>query len=299
MFCTECGQQMANEAKFCAFCGTRRLVTPSGMEAPTPAAPKVEVPVVTPPPSPVRTVRSTAEIMQMRMRPAAQWPPVEEPPRVEPEPPQPVEPVASWPEEESSAPPMFPVQAPPAVVRDRAPAPPPVQHTAPQPYAEISPVESYTPPRYASVPFAAEPGSPDVVGARRKASPVLLAAIVVALIALAGIVWMVRSSMSIGGKAAAPVAITIYPTTAKVVSGKGVDFVAEVTGAPTSDVTWSVEEGDANGDIKTRGASAKEDTISLYCTYTAPQKPGTYHLVATSTADKAKSATAEITVSAK
>ena len=55
-------------------------------------------------------------------------------------------------------------------------------------------------------------------------------------------------------------------------AGKGVDFVAEVTGAPTSDVTWSVEEGDSAGAIKTRGASAKEDTISLYCTYTAPQK---------------------------
>ena len=77
------------------------------------------------------------------------------------------------------------------------------------------------------------------------------------------------------------------------------DFVAEVTGAPASDVSWTVEEGDSEGAIKTRGASAKEDTISLYCTYTAPQKPGTYHLVATSTADKSKSATAQITVAGK
>jgi chitinase len=137
------------------------------------------------------------------------------------------------------------------------------------------------------------------VGAKRKTSPVLIGAIVVALIALAGIFWMVRSSMSIGGKSSGPVAITIFPTSAKTVVGKSVDFVAEVTGAPTSDVTWSVEEGDSAGEIKTRGASAKEDTISLYCTYTAPQKAGTYHLVATSTADKSKSATAEITVAAK
>ena len=93
--------------------------------------------------------------------------------------------------------------------------------------------------------------------------------------------------------------ITIYPTKANATPGKGIDFVAEVTGAPSSDVTWSVEEGDSVGTIKTRGASAKEDTMSLYCTYTTPQKPGTYHLVATSTADKSKSATAEITVAGK
>ena len=127
----------------------------------------------------------------------------------------------------------------------------------------------------------------------------MIGAILVALIALAGIVWMVRSSMSLGGKSTAPVTITIFPTKASATPGKGVDFVAEVTGAPASDVSWTVEEGDSEGAIKTRGASAKEDTISLYCTYTAPQKPGTYHLVATSTADKSKSATAQITVAGK
>ena len=147
------------------------------------------------------------------------------------------------------------------------------------------------------MPFAADPA--DSSSGRRKASPVLIGAILVALVALAGIVWMVHSSMSFGGKSTAPVTITIYPTKANAAPGKGVDFVAEVTGAPASDVTWTVEEGDSAGSIKTRGASAKEDTISLYCTYTTPQKPGTYHLVATSTADKSKSATAEITVAGK
>ena len=33
MFCTECGQQMADEAKFCAYCGTRRALPASGNEA--------------------------------------------------------------------------------------------------------------------------------------------------------------------------------------------------------------------------------------------------------------------------
>ena len=294
MFCTECGQQMADEAKFCAYCGTRRAVTLSGNEVPIVAAPpKAEAPSVTPPPAPVRAIRSTAEIMPMRVRPAVPRAPVEEPPVIEPEPPLPLEPVASWREEESAPPPIFSTLEPHAVIPDRAPA---ASQPQSQSHATVPSGEVLAPPRYSSVPFAAEPGSHDAVGGRRKASPVLIVALVVALIALAGIVWMVRSSMSIGGKSPATVAITIYPTAAKVGPGKGVDFVAEVTGAPTSDVTWSVEEGDSAGEIRTRGASAKEDTISLYCTYTAPQKPGTYHLVATSTADQSKSATAEVTV---
>ncbi len=136
-------------------------------------------------------------------------------------------------------------------------------------------------------------------GERKKISPVLIGAIAIALIAVAGIVWMLHTSMSFGGKAPINVTITIYPTAAKVIVGKGVDFVAEVSGAPTGEVTWSVEEGDTAGTVTSRGASAKGETISLYSTYTAPQKPGTYHLVATSTADKNKSATAEITVTGK
>jgi uncharacterized protein YjdB len=291
MFCTECGQVMADEAKFCAFCGTRRAIAPaSGSEVQASATPpRVEAPTATVTPTPVRTIRSTAEIMQMRARPAAPRSLAEEPHEVEPGPQSLPVPNADWPEEESAAPPMYVEPPTPSRGRESAASSPAAQSYAAVPEA----------PRYASVPFAAEPGSPDVFGARRKTSPVLIGAIVVALIALGGIFWMVRSSMSIGGKSSAPVAITIFPTSAKTVVGKGVDFVAEVTGAPTSDVTWSVEEGDSAGEIKTRGASAKEDTISLYCTYTPPQRAGTYHLVATSTADKSKSATAEITVTAR
>ena len=80
MFCTECGQTMADEAKFCAFCGTRRAVAPaSASETQAPATPpRVEVRRNCPP-APVRTIRSTAEIMQMRPRPAAPRTPAEEP----------------------------------------------------------------------------------------------------------------------------------------------------------------------------------------------------------------------------
>src|SRR5450755_3871958 len=101
MFCTECGQQMADEAKFCAFCGTRRAVAPvSGNEVQAAAAPpKPDVPGVTPPP-PVRAIRSTAEIMPIRVRPVAPPPLVDELPAAS-------EPGEAWPEEESAAPPMY------------------------------------------------------------------------------------------------------------------------------------------------------------------------------------------------
>jgi hypothetical protein len=279
MFCTECGQAMADEAKFCAYCGTRRVVPT--VEATTQAAPppRPETP-------PARTIRSTAEIMPIRVqRPAP--PPVAEPSRPEP---QFAEPVVPWPEEESNAPPMYPPPEPPSQ-RERVP----VRPVAPPPVAAETPAAE----RYASVPFAATPGSMEVTGERRKLSPVLIGAVIVAVIALAGIGWMLRTSMTSASKAPTNVGITIYPTEAKVVQGKSVDFVAEVSGAPGSDVKWSVEEGDTIGEIKTRGASAKGDTISLYSTFTTPKTTGTYHLVATSTADTTKSATAEITVTAK
>ena len=129
---------------------------------------------------------------------------------------------------------------------------------------------------------------------RRKVSPVLIGAIIVALIALGGIFWMVRSSMSLDGKSNAPVVVTIYPTSAKLAVGKSVDLKADVSGGASSGVTWAVEEGEAGGSVK-----LQESGSSLYCTYTAPKTPGTYHLTATSTADKSKSATADITVVAK
>jgi len=285
MFCIECGQPMADEAKFCAYCGTRRAVPAVTREAAAPPPAQPETPSVVPPPAPARVTRSTAEITPIRVQRPAPPPPIEQPP-VEPEDLQHVEAAVPWRQEQFAPPSSY-----------ASPEPPVSQTQKARNYPSPAEVPAPAPEGYRSVPFAAEPGLHDTE--RRKISPVLIGAIAVALIAIAGIVWMVRSTVSFGGKSTAPVTITIYPTAAKVAVGKGVDFVAEVGGAPASDVTWSVEEGGSAGDIKTRGASAKGDTISLYCTYTAPTKPGTYHLVATSTADKTKSATAEITVAGK
>ena len=200
-----------------------------------------------------------------------------------------------WPAEESAAPSLFSGPSPrqcsePELIR----LPQRVRRTT----LRRREPPKFRPRPYVSVPFAAHPGSADVSPRRGKISPVLIGAVIVALLAVGGIVWMLRSSMSSGSKPA-KVEITMFPLTAKVVAGKGADFAATVTGAPSSDVTWKVEEGENAGEIRTRGAYAKEGAISLYSTYTAPKTPGTYHLVATSTADPSKSASAEITVVAK
>lgn len=322
MFCIECGQPMADEAKFCAYCGTRRASVPSVNEVPKAPAPPVKPTAphaVTATPA-VRSIRSTAEIMPIRM-PTVAAPPAAAPPRVQ------AESVGLPPAVEPAAPPQnrfafggerieAPIPIEPADAEDEASwqtaAPVPVDaYPQGRPYPDERPPKYAAPaeaPRpqppaperpeavpYAAVPFAAAEYSHDLAPARRKISPVLIGAVVVALIAIGGIVWMLRSSMSGAGKAASKVEITMFPTTAKTVAGKGIDFAATVTGAPTSEVTWKVEEGDDAGEIKTRGAYAKEGSISLYATYT-PKAAGTYHLVATSTADPGKSASAEVTV---
>jgi hypothetical protein len=202
--------------------------------------------------------------------------------------------VVPWPTEDAVPPAVF---APPEV-------PPASQPERPRPAAPPAPIRTAAPPaeaqapqeRYTSVPFAAPPGSREAVSERRKVSPVLIIAIFVAAIALAGIVWMVRSSMS-PNAAATKVEITIFPTTAKMVAGKSADFKANLTGPPTDQVNWKVDEGDSGGQVQVQRGS--EGANSQYSTYTAPKTPGTYHLIATSTVDPTKSATAEITVTAK
>jgi hypothetical protein len=324
MFCIECGQPMAEEAKFCAYCGTRRANLPSVNEVPKAPAPPVKPGAphaVTPTPA-ARSIRSTAEIMPIRM-PAVAPPPQPAALRPRPEegaPPAAVEPVVAqqnrFAYEAERIEPAIPIE--PAEVEDEeswqtvAPVPAdayphgrsspderPMKYAAPAETLrpQVAPAERPEAVRYGAVPFAAAESSQDLTPARRKFSPVLIGAVIVALIAIGGIVWMLRSTIPAGGAATSKVEITMFPTTAKAVVGKGIDFAATVTGAPTSEVTWKVEEGDDAGQIQTRGAYAKEGSISLYATYT-PKAAGTYHLVATSTADPSKSASAEVTVAA-
>lgn len=81
------------------------------------------------------------------------------------------------------------------------------------------------------------------------------------------------------------VRISIVPLNSQLYQGGTFTFVATVTGTTNSSVTWSVQEGPAGGTITSAGL------------YTAPKAAGIFHVVATSSADPAKSATTSVTVS--
>ncbi|MBJ6762486.1 hypothetical protein JGU66_17075 [Myxococcaceae bacterium JPH2] len=82
-----------------------------------------------------------------------------------------------------------------------------------------------------------------------------------------------------------PVAVTVSPATATLDQGASQRLTATVTGTTNENVTWSIQEGAAGGDLTSDGV------------YTAPAHAGTYHVVATSAADGSKKGTATLTVS--
>ena len=86
-----------------------------------------------------------------------------------------------------------------------------------------------------------------------------------------------------GGGGAAPVVVLISPPTANVIQGATQPFTATVNGTSNPAVNWTVQEG-AGGSITSMGV------------YTAPNKFGNFHVIATSQADSTKSSTAVVTV---
>ena len=86
-----------------------------------------------------------------------------------------------------------------------------------------------------------------------------------------------------GAGAPAAVAISIQPATSTITVGQLQQFSVVGPGGNAA-VTWKVQEAPAGGAISAGG------------TYTAPAEAGTYHVIATSTADATKSATATVTV---
>ncbi len=78
--------------------------------------------------------------------------------------------------------------------------------------------------------------------------------------------------------------VQVAPATATLPVGGRQTFRATVTDSPNTIVTWSIQEGATGGAITAAGV------------YTAPAVVGTYHVVATSFADKTKSGSAAVTV---
>ncbi len=81
-----------------------------------------------------------------------------------------------------------------------------------------------------------------------------------------------------------PIVVSIAPSTTNLLQGGVQSFTAIITGTSNSAVNWSVQEGAAGGSITNMGV------------YTAPNISGTFHVIATSQADTARSAAATVTV---
>jgi hypothetical protein len=132
---------------------------------------------------------------------------------------------------------------------------------------------------------------------RRSSFPVLETLVAVLLLVGAGTaLWIFRSTLPKRQSEPPPIIVTIDPPSAHMRAGKTTDFSATVSGAPNNEVTWSVREGDAGGRIAAKGAKAEQGKVSSLATYTAPKKPGTYHVLATSNTTPPSAVSAEITV---
>lgn len=80
------------------------------------------------------------------------------------------------------------------------------------------------------------------------------------------------------------VVVTLSPGSVNLDACEQTSFSALVTGSSNAGVVWSVQEGDAGG------------TISAGGVYTAPSAAGTYHVIATSSADATRSVAGTVTV---
>src|SRR5207249_6153560 len=83
------------------------------------------------------------------------------------------------------------------------------------------------------------------------------------------------------------ISVAVSPQAIETMPGGSLSFSAVIAGATSGQstaVTWAVQEGAAGGTVTSSGG------------YTAPATSGTYHVVAASVADPAKSGTATVSV---
>jgi hypothetical protein len=86
------------------------------------------------------------------------------------------------------------------------------------------------------------------------------------------------------------VSVTINPEVVTLLVSRDRQFSATVVGSDDKSPTFAIREGSLGGVI------APDGKTTTTAKYTAPAKPGVYHVVATSVADPTKSATATVTV---
>jgi hypothetical protein len=114
--------------------------------------------------------------------------------------------------------------------------------------------------------------------------------IVVVLAALGFIAWTAFSSRSSG------LSVRVDPSSVQIKAGGTTPLTATVAGDPDASVTWSVMEGAGAGFVRSTGVTAAGGKVAASAEYLAPLKPGTYHVLATSTKDQKQASSVEIVV---
>jgi hypothetical protein len=118
---------------------------------------------------------------------------------------------------------------------------------------------------------------------KRSRSPARIG--ILLLLALGGAACATGQVSPVPGQGQGPAAgVVLTPSSATLLPGSQRSFTAKVNGNADQSVTWTITEGPSGGTVNAAGM------------YTAPMTKGTYHLVATSTAEPTKSATAPIMV---
>jgi hypothetical protein len=95
------------------------------------------------------------------------------------------------------------------------------------------------------------------------------------------------ATVTVTAPAAGTVAVVLSPSSSAADACQTVAFSATVSGTTNRGVTWSVKEGASGGTITPAGV------------YTAPSAAGTYHVVAASLADPARTAEGTVAVAAE
>ena len=182
MFCTKCGAQLPDDARFCSKCGAPVAATPEPAPAPTPAPEPKSEPVPAPEPPVPAPVPSAPE-------PA---------PAPEPEPAPTPEPVPA-PEPEPA--PVPPVPEPVPAPNPEAPKPP-AEIAMPQPTTPAAPVPPAPTAAEATAPGAAAPDAgtfvPTPVPPKKSKKPLVIGIIVAIVV---GVLVYGASQMLLGGGA--------------------------------------------------------------------------------------------------
>lgn len=308
--CPACGADATPGNKFCLSCGTALAapvasVEPHEAASPAPqaatkaaaaAASPVAQPLLftapaAPEPPPAAPVEETSAPARSVAAPAISQPPAEAPTAFEEPVAAPAAPV------EQTPPPAQPQTQQACTACGAALAPEqkfclacgtPVGQSA-------RPAEARTPPALETVaatpPASAVPfqEGPFPAPARGGSKALVIGVILIAVFGAAG--WFAWQYF-----ARPDVTVTAIPQRIHVAAGGRTSLQANVSGSKDTDVKWSIQEGDKGGQITPQGDMVEGNQSRATAMYTAPQTPGTFHVIATSHANPSRTAKVEIVV---